>query len=53
MVISLQHNIFELIQGFIASIPLVIECIVALFVSVPKGVIAAIMAFGVEFWWQH
>jgi ZIP family zinc transporter len=32
--------------GFIASIPLVIGCIVALFVSLPKGVIAAIMAFG-------
>jgi len=46
-VINLQHNIFEsLIWGFIASIPLVIGCIVALFVSLPKGVIAAIMAFG-------
>ena len=45
--INLQHNIFEsLIWGFIASIPLVIGCIVALFVSLPKGVIAAIMAFG-------
>ena len=33
-------------MGFIASIPLVIGCIVALFVSLPKGVIAAIMAFG-------
>jgi ZIP family zinc transporter len=32
--------------GFIASIPLVIGCIVALFVSLPKGVIAVIMAFG-------
>jgi ZIP family zinc transporter len=29
-----------------ASIPLVIGCIVALFVSLPKGIIAAIMAFG-------
>jgi len=47
VVINLQHNIFEsLIWGFIASIPLVIGCIVALFVSLPKGVIAAIMAFG-------
>jgi ZIP family zinc transporter len=32
--------------GFIASIPLLIGCIVALFVSLPKGVIAVIMAFG-------
>jgi ZIP family zinc transporter len=46
-VINLQHNVFEsLIWGFVASIPLVIGCIVALFVSLPKGVIAAIMAFG-------
>ena len=45
--INLQHNVFEsLIWGFVASIPLVIGCIVALFVSLPKGVIAAIMAFG-------
>jgi zinc transporter, ZIP family len=44
---NLQHNIFEsLLWGFIASIPLVIGCIVALFVSLPKSVIAAIMAFG-------
>jgi ZIP family zinc transporter len=46
-VINLQHSIFEsLLWGFIASIPLVIGCIVALFVSLPKGIIAAIMAFG-------
>jgi ZIP family zinc transporter len=32
--------------GFIASIPLAIGCIVALFVSLPKSVIASIMAFG-------
>jgi ZIP family zinc transporter len=32
--------------GFIASIPLVIGCIVAIFVSLPKSIIAAIMAFG-------
>ena len=45
--INLQHSIFEsLLWGFIASIPLVIGCIVALFVSLPKGIIAAIMAFG-------
>jgi len=30
---------------FIASIPLVVGCIVALFVSLPKNIIAAIMAF--------
>jgi zinc transporter, ZIP family len=29
-----------------ASIPLVVGCIVGLFVSLPKGIIAAIMAFG-------
>ena len=45
--INLQHSIIEsLLWGFIASIPLVIGCIVALFVSLPKGIIAAIMAFG-------
>src|SRR5919202_6111313 len=32
--------------GFIASIPLLIGCIVALFVSLPKNIIAVIMAFG-------
>jgi ZIP family zinc transporter len=32
--------------GFIASIPLAIGCVVALFVSLPKSVIASIMAFG-------
>ena len=42
-----SHTILEsLIWGFIASIPLVIGCIVALFVSLPKSIIAAIMAFG-------
>jgi ZIP family zinc transporter len=47
VVINLQHNIFEsLVWGFIASIPLVIGSIVGLFVSLPKSVIAAIMAFG-------
>ena len=41
------HTIFEsLLWGFIASIPLIIGCIVALFVSLPKNIIAAIMAFG-------
>ena len=41
------HTISEsLLWGFIASIPLVIGCIVALFVSLPKSVIAMIMAFG-------
>ena len=44
---NLQHNIFEsLLWGFIASIPLVIGCILALFVSLRKSIIAAIMAFG-------
>ena len=33
-------------MGFIASIPLVIGCTVAIFVSLPKSIIAAIMAFG-------
>jgi zinc transporter, ZIP family len=47
VVINLQHNIFEsLVWGFIASIPLVIGCIVPLIESLPKGIIAAIMAFG-------
>ena len=42
-----SHTIFEsLLWGFIASIPLVIGCTVAIFVSLPKGIIAAIMAFG-------
>jgi ZIP family zinc transporter len=42
-----SHTIFEsLLWGFIASIPLVIGCTVALFVSLPKSIIAAIMAFG-------
>jgi zinc transporter, ZIP family len=46
-VINLQHSIVEsLLWGFIASIPLVIGCTVALFVSLPKSIIAAIMAFG-------
>ena len=45
--INLHHSIFEsLLWGFIASIPLVMGCIAALFVSLPKGIIAAIMAFG-------
>ena len=45
--INLQHSIVEsLLWGFIASIPLVIGCTVALFVSLPKSIIAAIMAFG-------
>jgi zinc transporter, ZIP family len=40
-------TIFEpLIWGFIASIPLLIGSIVAIFVSLPKSIIAAIMAFG-------
>ncbi len=43
----MQHNIFEsLLWGFIASVPLVIGSVVALFVSLPKSIIAAIMAFG-------
>jgi zinc transporter, ZIP family len=42
-----SHTIFEsLLWGFIASIPLVIGCTVALFVSLPKSIIGAIMAFG-------
>ena len=42
-----SHTIFEsLLWGFIASIPLVIGSLVALFVSLPKGIIATIMAFG-------
>jgi zinc transporter, ZIP family len=46
-VINLQHTLFEsLLLGFMASIPLVVGCIVGLFVSLPKGIIAAIMAFG-------
>ncbi len=36
----------SLLWGFIASIPLVIGCTVAIFVSLPKSIIAAIMAFG-------
>ncbi len=45
--INLQHSIYEsLIWGFIASFPLIIGCIVALFVSLPKSIIGAIMAFG-------
>jgi ZIP family zinc transporter len=32
--------------GFVASIPLIIGSIVALFVRLPKGIIATIMAFG-------
>ena len=40
-------NIFEsLLWGFIASIPLLLGSIVASFVSLPKSVIATIMAFG-------
>jgi zinc transporter ZupT len=34
------------VGGFIASIPLVIGCIIALFANLPRGIIAAIMAFG-------
>jgi ZIP family zinc transporter len=42
-----SHTIFEsLLWGFIASIPLVIGCTVAIFVSLPKGIIATITAFG-------
>ena len=42
-----MHTIIEsLLWGFIASIPLVIGCTVAIFVSLPKSIIAAIMAFG-------
>jgi ZIP family zinc transporter len=42
-----SHTVFEsLLWGFIASIPLVIGCTVALFVSLPKNIIGAIMAFG-------
>jgi len=36
----------SLIWGFIASIPLLIGSIVALFVNLPKSIIASIMAFG-------
>ena len=36
----------SLIWGFVASIPLIIGSVVALFVSLPKSIIAAIMAFG-------
>ncbi|HEX5185272.1 MAG TPA: ZIP family metal transporter [Nitrososphaeraceae archaeon] len=36
----------SLLWGFIASIPLLIGCIVALFVNLPKSIIASIMAFG-------
>ena len=36
----------SLIWGFIASIPLLIGSIVALFVNLPKNIIASIMAFG-------
>jgi zinc transporter, ZIP family len=36
----------SLIWGFVASIPLIMGSIVALFVSLPKSIIAAIMAFG-------
>lgn len=42
-----SHTVFEsLLWGFIASIPLVIGCTVALFVSLRKSIIGAIMAFG-------
>ena len=36
----------SLLWGFIASIPLLIGSIVALFVNLPKSIIASIMAFG-------
>ena len=40
-------SIFEsLVWGFIASIPLLLGSLVALFVSLPKPIIATIMAFG-------
>ena len=40
-------TVFEsLLWGFIASVPLLLGAIVALFVSLPKKVIATIMAFG-------
>jgi hypothetical protein len=43
-------TIFEsLLWGFIASIHLVIGCTVALFVTLRKNIIAAIMAFGRSF----
>ena len=41
------NTIFQsLLWGFIASIPLLLGSIVALFVSIPKSIIATIMAFG-------
>jgi zinc transporter, ZIP family len=43
---SISYIFESLLWGFIASIPLVIGCLVALFVSLPKGIIATIMAFG-------
>ena len=40
-------SVFEsLVWGFIASIPLLLGSLVALFVSLPKSIIATIMAFG-------
>ena len=36
----------SLIWGFIASIPLLVGSIVALFVNLPKSIISSIMAFG-------
>jgi zinc transporter, ZIP family len=41
------NTIFQsLLWGFIASIPLLLGSIIALFVSIPKSIIATIMAFG-------
>jgi ZIP family zinc transporter len=41
------NTIFQsLLWGFIASIPLLLGSIVALFASIPKSIIATIMAFG-------
>src|SRR6476469_2063149 len=40
-------SVFEsLVWGFIASVPLLLCSLVALFVSLPKSIIATIMAFG-------
>ena len=40
-------SVFEsLVWGFIASVPLLLGSLVALFVSLPKPIIATIMAFG-------
>jgi len=39
--------IFEsLLWGIVASIPLIIDCLVALFVNLPKSIIAVLMGFG-------